>query len=75
MSAAATQSSRSNDLSQTISHLSQTTKIPVREIEAIYSDEVNRLAAEARIKTFVGVLAIARTRTILHEHKQRSAHG
>ena len=75
MSAAELQPARPSDLLQAITHLSEKTEVPVQEIEAIYSQEVDRLAADARIKTFVGILALGRTRTILHQHKPHAAPG
>lgn len=64
---------KSSDLLQTIRHLAEEMRVPMDEIEQIYSHEVHRLETEARIQSFVGVLAISRTRTILREKQERSA--
>ncbi len=57
----------SGDSSQTIAQLSEKMQVPLDQIQAIYADEVDRLAAEARIQQFVSILAISRTRTILRK--------
>lgn len=51
-------------------HLSELTRVSVEEIERIYADEVCRLAAEARIQTYVGVIAIGRTRELLRRGRR-----
>ena len=56
----------SDDLKHHIVHLSQVSQVSIDEIERIYAAEVRRLACEARIQTFVGVLALGRTRDLLH---------
>ncbi len=63
---------KSGDLLQKIRHLAEEMQVPIDEIEQIYSNELHRLEAEARIQSFVGVLAIKRTRTILRVKKERS---
>lgn len=57
------------EVSQTIRHLSEKMQVPLERIEEIYTGEVNRLAAEARLQQFVGILALHRTRSILRERR------
>jgi Protein of unknown function (DUF3562) len=59
----------STEHSRVIASLAQKMRVPVEKIEQIYSDEFSKLSAEARIRGFVGVLAIRRTRAILQESK------
>ncbi len=61
-----------NDLAQTIAQLSAKMEVSFDQVREIYSGEVNRLAAEARIQQFVGILAMRRTRNILRENRTRS---
>lgn len=61
-----------SELSRTIRHLSEKMQVPLERIEEIYTGEVNRLTAEARLQQFVGVLALHRTRTILRERRASS---
>lgn len=63
----------SGDASLTMAHLSEKMRVPLNEIEELYTGEVNRLAAEAPIQQFVSTLAIARTLRILRESRIRSA--
>ncbi len=62
----------SNDLFQTITHLSEEMQVPLDRIHEIYVGEVNRLAAQARIQQYVSVLALGRTRTIVRESRMGS---
>lgn len=39
--------------------------VPTRQVEALYREELSRLAARARINTFLGVLATRRVRARL----------
>lgn len=74
MNASTTQTTRPGaEFSQAMKSLSEKAHIPVREVEEIFSRELARLRAEARIASFTGVLAIRRTREILLESQRRSA--
>ncbi len=59
----------SSDLAQRIADLSEKMQVPFDEVHEIYTSEVNRLAAEARIQQFVSILAIGRTRTLLRQSR------
>jgi hypothetical protein len=52
-----------------MAHLSETMQVPINAIQEIYSTEFDRLEMDARIRTFIGVLALARTRTLLRQRK------
>jgi hypothetical protein len=45
--------------------LARKTNTPVEQVEEIYASESAELERTARIKTFIGVLATKRTRTVL----------
>lgn len=59
------------ELAQAIAHISEKMQIPLDEVHEIYSCEVSRLAAEARLHQFVSILAIGRTRSILRKSRVR----
>jgi Protein of unknown function (DUF3562) len=65
----------STELSRSVASLANRMQVPVNKIEEIYSNELSRLTAEARLQMFVGVLAISRTRDILRQNQRRRAHG
>lgn len=47
--------------------LSEELHVPVGEVREIYRQQLNRLAAGARIQTFLGVLATRNTRSFLRD--------
>jgi hypothetical protein len=53
---------------QTIEALAKETHAGVDRVRALYEVEHARLAAEARIKTYVSVIAARLVRTALHEN-------
>ena len=46
-------------------------KFSAQEVGAVYKEEFDRLAAEARISTFLDVLAMSHTRSILRRARSR----
>ena len=54
-----------SDHVRVIASLSDKLKIPEHEVDAIYKREFDRLALQARIPTFLVVLAMRNTRSIL----------
>lgn len=52
-----------------IADLSQSFSVPFKNVQAIYGEQLRRLAEGARIRTFLSVLAIRRTRSILRDDK------
>ena len=48
-----------------IQALSEKLKVPERKVIEVYRTEFNRLAAQSRIETFLGVLAMRNTKSIL----------
>jgi uncharacterized protein (DUF2126 family) len=54
-----------SDHVRVIASLSDKLKIPVHEVDEIYKREFDRLALQARIPTFLVVLAMRNTRSIL----------
>jgi hypothetical protein len=61
------------DHAKTIRALSDTLQVPMHEVGAIYLMEFDRLARGARIPTYLGVLAMSHTRSILREGRRRGA--
>ena len=57
---------------KTIRALSEKLQVPVYEIGKIYETEFDRLARGARIPTYLGVLALSNTRSILREGGRRA---
>jgi hypothetical protein len=47
--------------------LSEELHVPVGEVTEIYQQQLNRLAAGARIQSFIGVLATRNTRSFLRD--------
>ena len=50
-----------------VAGLSEELHVPVSEVRAIYRQQLNRLAAGARIQSFLGVLATRNTRSFLRD--------
>jgi len=48
-----------------VEELSNELHLPVNEVREIYRQQLKRLAAEARIRGFLGVLAMRNTRSVL----------
>ena len=65
----ATSQQRARDLpsvdTEVCASLAREFHVPARQVEAIYREELCRLAVVARINTFLGVLATRRVRTRL----------
>ena len=61
------------DHAETIRALSDKLQVPMHEVGAIYRVEFDRLAHGARIPTYLGVLAMSNTRSILREGRRRAA--
>jgi hypothetical protein len=57
-------SSLEND-ARAIQALSEKLKVPELKVIEVYRTEFNRLAAQSRIETFLGVLAMRNTKSIL----------
>lgn len=56
-----------------VSALSRRLRIPMNDVGAIYAEELLRLAADARIKTFLNVLALRNTKGLLRNQFGSSA--
>lgn len=52
-----------------VANLSQCFSVPLKNVQAIYREQLQRLAEGARIRTFLSVLAMRRTRSILRDDK------
>lgn len=52
-----------------IDTLAKELQLPVDEVTGVYFDEISRLEAEARIRTFVPVLAVNRVRNELRRRR------
>lgn len=52
-----------------VADLSQCFSVPLKNVQAIYREQLQCLAEGARIRTFLSVLAIRRTRSILRDDK------
>jgi Protein of unknown function (DUF3562) len=50
-----------------IAHLSDELNIPAQDVDMVFREQIDHLAAGARIKTFIGVLAVRRTRAVLRD--------
>jgi hypothetical protein len=61
-----------DDHVKNIATLSKQLEVPVHEVDVIYRKEFDQLAVAARIRTFLGVLAMNRTRSILCGHGKRA---
>jgi hypothetical protein len=60
------------DRARTIKALSDKLQVPMQEVGEIYGREFDRLARGARIPTFLSVLAMSNTRSILREGGKRA---
>jgi hypothetical protein len=58
-------SSLEKDHTRAITTLADKLKVPVHEVGEIYKEEFDRLAAGARIPTYLVVLAMSHTQSIL----------
>ena len=54
---------------RTIADPSQSFSVPFKNVQAIYREQMRRLADGARIRTFLSVLAMRRTRSILRDEQ------
>jgi hypothetical protein len=54
-----------------IAALSEKLHVSANDVVEIYKGEFTRLNAQARIKTYVGVLAMSNTKSILHKTTAR----
>jgi len=59
-----------DDARRAIQSLSEKLDVPELKVLEVYKTEYNRLSAESRIATFVSVLAMRNTRTILRDSGQ-----
>lgn len=57
-----------------IQALSEKLKVPPLKVIEVYRTEFKRLAAQSRIATYLGVLALQRTKTILREQGHPALH-
>ena len=53
------------EYSSAVVTLAENLQVPAHAVQEIYSQEFDRLAMKARVKSFVGVLAMRNTRAIL----------
>jgi uncharacterized protein (DUF2126 family) len=60
------------DRAKTIKALSDKLQVPVQEVGEIYRMEFDRLAREARIPTYLAVLAMSNTRSIMRKAGKRA---
>jgi len=58
---------------EVIARLSNQLQIPLHEVREVYGAQLNRLATDARIANFLGVLALRNTRDILRADERRIA--
>ena len=56
-----------------IATLSNELKVPAQEVGAIYKNQFDRLAVQARITNYLVVLAMRNTRSILREGDRRAS--
>ena len=61
------------DQARAIATLSDRLHLPVQEVRRVYLQELDRLEAQARIRTFLGTLALSRTRSALRCGNRPSA--
>jgi hypothetical protein len=61
------------DHARTIGALSDKLQVPMNEVGAIYRMEFDRLARGARVHTYLAVLAMSHTQSILREGRRRAA--
>ena len=58
-----------------VEELSDELHVPVGEVREIYRQQLNRLAAGARIQSFLGVLARRNTRSLLRDSCGQTRRG
>ncbi len=51
--------------------LSEKLRVSANDVVKVYEEEFTRLQAQARVKTYVGVLAMSNTKNILHKTASR----
>jgi hypothetical protein len=51
--------------------LSEKLRVSTNDVVKVYEEEFTRLHAQARVKTYVGVLAMSNTKAILHKTASR----
>ena len=72
----APQVSRSIDAElRAVAGISEELHVPMGEVREIYRQQLNRLAAGARIQSFLGVLATRNTRSFLRDACKANALG
>ena len=75
MASAAATPDMDNDHARAIATLSEKLQIPVHEVQEVYSKEFDRLASQARIELFLGVLTLRNTQSILRSGDRHASHG
>lgn len=63
------------DQARAIATLSDRLHLPVQEVRQVYLREFGRLESQARIRNFLGVLALSRTRSVLRCGNRRRSSG
>jgi len=58
-----------------IAHLSDELNVPAQDVDLVFREQIDHLAAEARITSFIGVLAVRRTRAVLRSRTGRQTPG
>ncbi len=56
-----------------IARLSHALQVPLQEVREIYGTQLERLGSDARVRNFLGVLALRNTRDILRALERRAA--
>lgn len=64
------QSSEAYD-ANAVAALSEELHVPADDVVEVYKHEFSRLHAQARIKTYVGILAMSNTKNILYKTTSR----
>jgi len=54
-----------------VAALSEELQVPADDVVEVYKHEFSRLHAQARIKTYVGILAMSNTKNILYKTTSR----
>ena len=54
--------------------LSEQLTVPLQQVQQLYQQEFSKLAAQARVHSFLGILALRQTRSILRERTRRASH-
>jgi len=57
-----------------IAALSERLSVPLQQVEEVYQREFSKLAAQARVQSFLGILALRQTRAILRERARCASH-